>query len=93
MSDITIDRKIFHQYVILEKIKIPKEDIIKEFGTIDEFQLQVPFREEKTENFLKKYEILSSEKDNYTERNNRGYSIEYDIYDGDKIIVRNNMGI
>jgi len=51
MSDITIDRKIFHQYVILEKIKIPKEDIIKEFGTIDEFQLQVPFREEKQKIF------------------------------------------
>jgi len=49
--------------------------------------------EKKNRKFFKKYEILSSEKDNYTERNNRGYSIEYDIYDGDKIIVRNNMGI
>ena len=93
MNEISVNRKTFHQYLILDEIKIPKEDVIKEFGSIKEFQLQVPFREEKTENFIKKYKILSTKKDNYTERTNSGYSVEYDMYDGDKIIVKNNMGV
>ena len=76
-----------------KKIKIPKKDVIKEFGSIKEFQLQIPFREEKTENFIKKYKILHTKKDNYTERTDSGYAVEYDMYDGDKIIVKNNMGI
>ena len=93
MSEITVNRKTFHQYLILDEIKIPKEDVIKEFGSVKEFQLQVPFREKKTENFIKKYKILSTKKDNYTERTNSGYAVEYDMFDGDKIIVQNNMGI
>ena len=93
MSEITVNRKTFHQYLILEEIKIPKEDILKEFGTVKEFQLQIPFRGEKTENFIKKYAILSTKRDNYTERTNSGYSVEYDMYDGDTIIVQNNMGV
>lgn len=93
MSEITVNRKTFHQYLVLDEIKIPKEDVIKEFGSVKEFQLQVPFREEKTENFIKKYKILSTKKDNYTERTNSGYAVEYDMFDGDKIIVQNNMGI
>ena len=52
MSEITVNRKTFHQYLILDEIKIPKEDVINEFGSVKEFQLQVPFREEKTENFI-----------------------------------------
>jgi hypothetical protein len=93
MSEITVNRKTFHQYLILDEIKIPKEDVIKEFGSVKEFQLQVPFREKKTENFIKKYKILSTKKDNYTERTDSGYAVEYDMFDGDKIIVKNNMGI
>ncbi len=93
MNELKINRKTFHQYLILDEIKIPKEDVIKEFGSVKEFQLQIPFREEKTENFIKKYKILSTTKDNYTERTNKGYAVEYDMFDGDKIIVKNNMGV
>jgi hypothetical protein len=92
MDEITLNKKTFHQYLILDEIKIPKEDIIKEFGSIKEFQLQIPFRENKTENFISKYKILSTKKDNYTERTNTGYVVEYDMFDGDDIIVKNNMG-
>ena len=74
MDEITLNKKTFHQYLILDEIKIPKEDIIKEFGSIS------------------KYKILSTKKDNYTERTNTGYVVEYDMFDGDDIIVKNNMG-
>lgn len=92
MSEITVRKKTFHQYMILNEIKIPKKDILKEFGTIDEFLLQIPFREKKTENFLKKYKIILTKKDYYTENTNQGFSVEYDLFDEDKPIFVNNIG-
>ena len=37
MNELKINRKTFHQYLILDEIKIPKEDVIKEFGSVKEF--------------------------------------------------------
>jgi hypothetical protein len=90
-ENIKIIKKTFHQYVITEEIVVPKKDLLKEFDSVEQFRLQLPFCENKTEDFLKNYKFTNKEVNYYTEKRNAGYSIEYDVFDGDKILTLNNF--
>ena len=68
-----------------------KKDLLKEFDSIEQFRLQLPFCENETEDFLKNYKFTNKEVNYYTEKRNAGYSIEYDVFDGDKVLTLNNF--
>ena len=92
MSDeIKIFRKTFHSYVILEELHISKKEIIEKFESIEKFRLLIPFLTEDTENFIKNYKVEKTNVDFFTQKLNSGYSVEYDLFDGEKILTKNNM--
>ena len=92
MSDeIKIIRKTFHSYVILEKLHISKKEIIEKFESIEKFRLLMPFLTEDTQNFIKNYKVEKTNVDFFTQKLNSGYSVEYDLFDGEKILTKNNM--
>lgn len=81
-EDIKVERKEYHRVTATFKFLFPKEDVLKEFGTLEQFEKEI---EEETSKYLEfeiKFGKCDREED-WWQNSKGGYEVEYKLIKND----------
>ena len=81
-DDIKVHRKEYHEVISTFKYSFPKEDVIKKFGTLEQFEKEMKEFTEKFLDFESETGHYDREDDWWTDRKG-GYEVEYELIKND----------
>ena len=81
-DNIKVERKEYHRVTATFKFLFPKEDVLKEFGTLEQFEKEIEEGTSKYLEFEMKFGECDREED-WWQNSKGGYEVEYKLIKND----------
>ena len=81
-DNIKVERKEYHRVTATFKFLFPKEDVLKEFGTLEQFEKEIEDGTSKYLEFEMKFGECDREED-WWQNSKGGYEVEYKLIKND----------
>ena len=81
-DNIKVERKEYHRVTATFKFLFPKEDVLKEFGTLEQFEKEIEEGPSKYLEFEMKFGECDREED-WWQNSKGGYEVEYKLIKND----------